>query len=622
MTSIRSLGILALTFFITAVPHIVYYFIRMRGARNNFPHGLTRYASVFFFISFIPLFLLAFFQASGMAAALAYLSEFLNVKFILAELVINGCFLIFHVNLKKRTGLRYEFDTAPKYLIVPLWVFLFLVSSAVEFTRMYGIIPIEQLIFHLALPGTGANFGMVIELAVKSSIDSVLLLVFLFIILSTKISLRGRTIQIPFNKFKKRFAAAVLPAAGLVCVVFITELPQYVFSSFAEPSTFYEDHYIPPEEAGIVFPEKKRNLIVIMAESFETGFFTREDGGAFTEELMPEIALLAKSNINFSGNSGIGGPVQLYGTEWTIAGIAAYYSGIPLAVQFLNQSRWNGYGKLGSDFLPGAFGLGDILHQAGYKNYFLLGSDIRFGGRDKYFKTHKDTVIFDYNYFRDNHFIPPEYYVWWGIEDRKLYRFAKELLADITAEEPFFITILTADTHPVGGYLDPEAEIIFDDPYKNALRDASRQMSEFVDWLQAQPFYENTTIVILGDHLYQDSSFFPEDFRIQKLNSRYSKRYFAGKAETGYNRYPLNIFINSPLDPGNAKNRSFSHFDMLPVLLESAGGRFDSEGLALGRPINKADTVTLVEYYGEAAMNGKLQGKSALYNAFWGAKNP
>ena len=34
-----------------------------------------------------------------------------------------------------------------------------------------------------------------------------------------------------------------------------------------------------------------------------------------------------------------------------------------------------------------------------------------------------------------------------------------------------------------------------------------RQVKEFVDWIQQQDFYENTTIVIAGDHPTMDKDF-------------------------------------------------------------------------------------------------------------------
>jgi phosphoglycerol transferase len=611
---------LVITFGLTAIFHSVVYAIAARKRRLHFFY-VGQYIDITVFFSLLYLFFYSLYKSKGPATVLNYLSQSFNIKFVMASFLISSVLLFLYEAFKKRDiTLVYKFCRVPGYVIIALWVFLFLVNASFEFTVMYGMVPVEQFIFHLALPRTGANFEMVRQLFINPFINSIFMLIFSLYVLSSKINIGRYSIFVPFQKYKKVFLciAALLPAAGIISAVTVIELPQYLLGTFEKSSTLYEEHYIVPDDVEVTFPAEKRNLIVIVIESLETGFLTVENGGAFTEDLMPEITELAKNNINFSGSSGIGGVVQLYGTEWTAAGIVSYYSGVPLAVSFLNQTEWNNYGQLSDEFLPGASGVGDILHDAGYNGYFFLGSDIAFGGRDKYFKNHKNTVIFDYNYFKNNNFIPKNYNVWWGIEDRKLYRFSKDIILDIAKEGPFFITFLTADTHPSGGYLDEEAEEVFDFQYKNVLRDTSKQLSAFVGWIQDQDFYENTTIVILGDHLYQDSSIFPGKFKIQKLSSKYEKDYFIKNDENAYNRYPLNIFINSLLNPDGAKGKSLSHFDMFPLLLESIGGVYDAEGLGLGRSLYSGET--LVGKYGSAAMNEQLRRKSELYNTLWKTK--
>lgn len=37
---------------------------------------------------------------------------------------------------------------------------------------------------------------------------------------------------------------------------------------------FYEKHYVVPQKSNLIFPEQKRNLIMIVAESMETTFGT------------------------------------------------------------------------------------------------------------------------------------------------------------------------------------------------------------------------------------------------------------------------------------------------------------------------------------------------------------
>jgi hypothetical protein len=173
-----------------------------------------------------------------------------------------------------------EFNGLPKYIIITLFVFLLLVCASLEFTRMYGIIPIEQFIFHLAFAKTGANFSMVWRLFINAIINALLMLILSLFILSIKIYINGRTVSIPFSKHKTAFTfiAAILPAAGIIYTAAVIGLPSYLLGIIEKPSTFFEEHYIPPDNAAITFPERKRNLIVIVIESLETGFLTVENG--------------------------------------------------------------------------------------------------------------------------------------------------------------------------------------------------------------------------------------------------------------------------------------------------------------------------------------------------------
>jgi phosphoglycerol transferase len=526
-----------------------------------------------------------------------YLCEEMNIKFIAAALVIDtGLISIMKFGI---IDMYFGKSNISKAALSLLLFPLFLMYGSFRFKELYAIVPVEQLIFHVMMPETGANFNMLYEIIILSALDTALLFSALILIFSVNLTLKktGKTICLNTGKKVQYIAEPVFAAVCIVLFFINMGFSAYIVSHSKPPSTFYEEYYIDPNSVEITFPKRKRNLIVILVESLETGFLTRENGGAFNEHLMPQIETLLKTNINFSASNGPGGAYQLPGTGWSIAGITAQYSGVPLNLGF----KGNDYGKLFKQFLPGASSVGDILYKAGYKTYFFLGAEIKFGGLDKYFATHKNTIIYDYNYFSGNGYIPKDYYVWWGIEDRKVYAFAKDIIPEITKAEPFFITIETADTHPPAMYLDADALEIFNSRQKNVLYSMDSQLSNFLAYLAEQPFYENTTIVVLGDHLYMESDIFPNDF-----NSGIS------------NRFPLNIFINSLLNGRYSKNRLFSHFDIFPAIIESIGGSYDAPGLGLGRSMNKGER-TLLELLGVDYVNNVLPQKSAYYNNLWTA---
>ncbi|MDR0670461.1 MAG: LTA synthase family protein [Treponema sp.] len=607
-----------ITFGLPAVPLITSNIVSDEPDGRTFGRVIRRIffpalaANSFFLLVF------ALYKRRDISDAFLLLCESINIIFPLAALAAN----LFIIGiLRYGTGfVRIRKTSVPVSILVPIVVSAILIGVSSVFRRMYGLGSIELLFFHMTLPTTGANHNMTLRVITKTIIDSTVLIILPLSALSFEVKFRNKYYHITKSAAYRQAAAMLFLACGICLFIVNTGMPSYVRSLRKEPSSFYEENYIDPNGVEIAFPAQRRNLIVIFIESLETGFLPRDNGGAFSERVIPELEYLIGNAINFSAGDGPGGAHELYGTEWTCAGIAAQYSGVPLAISYLDRSGWDDYGTLETSFLPGASGLGDILSGAGYKNYFILGSEIEFGGRDKYFKTHKDTVIYDYNYFRDNSYIPEDYRVWWGIEDRKLYALAKEKIAEIAGQnDPFFVTMLTADTHPSGGYLDDEAPIIFASQYPNVLFDMSRQLNGFLEWLKEQEFYENTTVVVLGDHLYQDSSIFPDDFGIHSLSSTYDISYDGSDVANKYKRFPVNIFINSLLSAEHAKNRIFSHFDIFPALVDSIGGVYDAKGLALGRSMNKGEP-TLLETLGVEHVNDALQRRSDYYDRLWREK--
>jgi hypothetical protein len=151
-------------------------------------------------------------------------------------------------------------------------------------------------------------------------------------------------------------------------------------------------------------------------------------------------------------------------------------------------------------FLPGAYTLGDILKTNGYNQTFIMGSRASFGGRDKLLTQHGSYQIQDYAYAQESGMIAPDYGVWWGYEDKKLFSFAKEELTRLSGlDVPFNLQLLTVDTHFTDGYMDETCTQSFEAQYANVHACSSKQVGEFLSWVRKQPFYDNTTIVLSGD---------------------------------------------------------------------------------------------------------------------------
>ncbi len=64
------------------------------------------------------------------------------------------------------------------------------------------------------------------------------------------------------------------------------------------------------------------------------------------------------------------------------------------------------------------------------------------------------------------------------------------------------VSVFLEDTHATGGYVDDDCEIIYKRQIHNVYRCLSKRVDEFLAWIKMQPFYQNSVVVILGDHLY------------------------------------------------------------------------------------------------------------------------
>ena len=356
-------------------------------------------------------------------------------------------------------------------------------------------------------------------------------------------------------------------------------------------NTVVEDNYVDPDRVNITFPEQKRNLIYLYLESMESTYADKASGGAFDKNYIPELTQLAADNISFSNSELLGGGQPTVNATWTIAGIFAQTSGLPLSIGIQrNEMAYQ------TSFFPEINTLGDVLANEGYKQYFFIGSIGQFGGREEYFKEHGDYEVDDYNWAMEKGLIPEGYYEWWGYEDEKLFSFAKDRLTEIAAEgEPFNFTMLTADTHFEDGYpcelCDEEND--GDNQYGMVLHCSSKQVTEFVSWIQQQDFYENTTIVISGDHLTMDSD-------------------FCENIDPDYTRTVYNVIINSPIQPQQEKNRSFTTMDMFPTTIASLGATIEGDRLGLGTNLFSGEQ-TLAEKLTFDQLNDDLSQKSKFF---------
>lgn len=405
----------------------------------------------------------------------------------------------------------------------------------------------------------------------------------------------------PAKKAGLVFNCSVLGAAVVMSTLFGSQLYQgwqvlgigEYMENASRSSSLYDDHYVEPADATLTFPEKKKNLVHIVVESLESSFTDKEHGGGYEHDLIPGLYELAKSGTDFSpeGTVALNGANVTNNSGWTVAGLVAMSAGVPLNVGNGEFNRNFG----GSDkFMPHLGTMGELLEDNGYKNYFMCGSDGAFAGRSNYYTQHGNYEILDYGAAVRAKAIPDNYRVWWGFEDQKLFSWAEKKLPEIAASgQPFNFTLLTADTHFPDGYKCPNCKDEFDSQYQNVINCTDRQLTAFVKWLQQQPFYKDTTVVITGDHLSMDGS-------------------VAKTAGEGYTRHAFACVLNSPEYTIN-KTRDYCTLDLFPTIMEAMGIQIDGHRLGLGTSLY-SDLPTLIEQMGLLGLNAELTADSDYYN--------
>ena len=489
-------------------------------------------------------------------------------------------------NKKNRAAL-----IATGILVLIGWILVFLAYWV--FTTWPGL-RMDELIFQLKAPLEGTGDGLIL----KGVLTSVLPALFMSAVCLVLYWAGSRSHQPARILLWGRILGLVL-ILGTLCFAWNKlQLGSYLKNQL-EDSPFIEDNYVDPADVSIKFPEKKRNLIYIYMESMEMTFADTAKGGAFPTDVIPELTQLSMESENFSGDTGLlnGGKV-MPGTTFTMGGMFAQSAGLPLKIDLGEDFRdqRGSFNKMNNQdsFFKKVTSIGDILEEEGYRNVFMLGSNATFGGRRLYFSQHGDYEIDDYNWAIEQGLIPQDYYVFWGMEDEKLFAAARDRLTELSkSEEPFNFTLLTVDTHFEDGYLcdlcDPEQ--FPGNNYANVMACSSRQTAAFVEWIRQQDFYDNTTIVISGDHTTMDSD-------------------FCNGVPDSYDRRTYTAFINAdavPADPD--RKREYSTLDLFPTSLAALGCTIEGDRLGLGTNLYSNED-TLLEKYGSDKVAEEMEKKS------------
>lgn len=373
----------------------------------------------------------------------------------------------------------------------------------------------------------------------------------------------------------------------LIALLFMSSLSLYLtgypthFILSQTKTTLYEQHYITPKTLQLTFPKQKKNLVLIYLESFEQNF-TEEK--YYQKNLIPNLQKLQQKGQFVTNYS------NLPGATFSVAAIVASQCGIPIRPRAQKNDL---YTK--SHFLPQAVCFPELLRQNGYQTAIIKAADITYTDVDIFAKSHgyEKAIGFEeivQTYPEDE--LESHLGTFDGINDKSLFEYAKKQLAAFNPDKPFMLTLFSLDTHGPNFFKDPSCPVVFNDE-RDAFLCTDKIVADFISWFKTTPYYKNTTIVILGDHLMPYA-----------LNNKTPKK-----------RGTYNAFLNLDNSLKLDTTKTYSTYDFAPTILESLNIKLDNRAFGLGRSLF-AKEPTLVEQLSFAYLKNALRQKSDTYERF------
>ena len=496
--------------------------------------------------------------------------------------------IILKTEIKKTNKSKKRSSIFPTILVFFIAQFIMLV---LYIDAMFSKVSINQILFTLNMPMTGTSYVIVITSIITLLVIPACFSIFHLILIKNNIYFLCTISKKEITFFPFRFNHKVIASFSFIVLVLLffeikLQIVHFILKELKTDTTFYEKNYISPKDVNFTFPEHKKNLIFIYLESTEAevAYCAREN-----TNLIPELVALANNNLSFSHSDGIGGQTQVPGSDHSIASICCTHLGLPLLIDFAGRF----YKNNNKHFFNGAYGLGNILSSGGYNCLFTIGAETVYGGLDNLLASH-GFQIKDINYYRNIGKVPEDYFVWWGIEDIKMVEFAKEELNNLASlKQPFAFSVFFQDTHFPSGYFDEECQNKYPKQIHNVFANMSKRIDNFVNWIKEQPFYQDSVIVILGDHLYMGDDLYDDNRPMSK-------------------RHAYNAFINTGKSCEHNKNRKFCTFDYFPTILDCLDIKYEGDGLGLGRSLLSGKP-TLIEQLGVEKLVDAITSRSNFY---------
>lgn len=330
---------------------------------------------------------------------------------------------------------------------------------------------------------------------------------------------------------------------------------------------FFEKHYSLPK--NLEFKNGKKNIVIVLAESFESSFYNLSNGENYAPNL-EALAIAKQNNQNM---------LMIDHASNTISALTAWFFGVPIKISpnFLNYANFDNSFK-------NTISVFDILKENGYEMRAIMGSEASFANTGKLFLTHGFSKIKDKKYFDENLFNQDENLGVWGYNDIFIFEQSVKELDELKQQEkPFVLFISTMDTHLTNKR--PFQKYYGD--YRDAIIHSDKAISSFLKEIEN---IKNTAIIAIGDHL--------------------SPRIVPGLPKE---RRIFNVFFgNIPQISQSKTTEAICALDIAASILHSSGASWHNGNFGIGTSIF-SEQKSLLSILGEKQFNRELNSFSKYY---------
>ena len=468
-------------------------------------------------------------------------------------------------------------------------IFYFLLISLITipfwFKSKFGVIYFDQFLFHLQILFQGK---LVADAQIQKSLYKWILFV-------------NMPLCFVFYCFKKKnfFNYFILNKYNIIILFILIFFSFFINTNFFtnvsfSKNTFIDQNFI--ETKPLFKKENKSSLILIYVESLDKIF---TNAAIYNKNLLSEI-----DHITHGGFS-VENFFQIPGYEFTLNALVSTQCGIPAKPFGLFSGSEL---KNLKHFLPNINCLTDYTNEIGYTNIFITSDNLENFGSLYYLQNHHYHKIFGLNELKKLGYRTSN--TAWrskkengGIHDDVLFEAAFSIISkNYKANNPFFVSIFTLDTHGPRGYPNPEC---LQEKFKDINISKNFQISHSVictvdalsNFLKKIKNLEidNLDIIIIGDHTFP-------------LN------------ESSKQIHKSSIFNNFITKKNLVPNRSvMNSLDIFPTILSLLGFTFENNKIALGYSLfGNIDNFEYSNFIKN--LDTKLSGYSDKYNSFWNKK--